>query len=585
MATKGIVSGVIANMVTLKVDGPVAQNEICFIETGGDRLMAEVIKVIGTDVYVQVFESTRGLTVGALAEFSGHMLEVTLGPGMLSHNFDGLQNDLDKMTGVFLKRGEYTYPLDNDREWHFVPIVKVGDNVISSSWLGEVEENFQKLKIMAPFQLDGTYSIKSVVAEGNYKIIDTIAVLVNDKGDEIQVNMIQKWPVKLAMTNYSDKPRPYKLLETGVRSIDTLNPIVEGGTGFIPGPFGTGKTVLQHAISKQAEADIVIIAACGERANEVVEIFTEFPELDDPHTGRKLMERTIIIANTSNMPVAAREASVYTAMSIAEYYRSMGLKILLMADSTSRWAQALREMSNRMEELPGPDAFPMDISSIIANFYGRAGYVLLNNGTSGSITFIGTVSPAGGNLKEPVTENTKKVARCFYALEQERADKKRYPAINPIDSYSKYIDYPEFDEYISKQINGEWLGKVNELKTRLLRGKEISEQINILGDDGVPVDYHVTFWKSELIDFIVLQQDAFDEIDAVTPIERQESIVNRVIDICRTDFKFDNFLEVIDYFKKVINICKQMNYSEFKSDKYNNYNEELNQLISERKIA
>ncbi len=585
MATKGIVSGVIANMVTLKVDGPVAQNEICFIETGGDRLMAEVIKVIGTNVYVQVFESTRGLTVGATAEFSGHMLEVTLGPGMLSHNFDGLQNDLDKMTGVFLKRGEYTYPLDNDREWHFVPIVKVGDNVISSSWLGEVEENFQKLKIMAPFQLDGTYSIKSVVAEGNYKIIDTIAVLVNDKGDEIQVNMIQKWPVKLAMTNYSDKPRPYKLLETGVRSIDTLNPIVEGGTGFIPGPFGTGKTVLQHAISKQAEADIVIIAACGERANEVVEIFTEFPELDDPHTGRKLMERTIIIANTSNMPVAAREASVYTAMSIAEYYRSMGLKILLMADSTSRWAQALREMSNRMEELPGPDAFPMDISSIIANFYGRAGYVLLNNGTSGSITFIGTVSPAGGNLKEPVTENTKKVARCFYALEQERADKKRYPAINPIDSYSKYLDYPEFDEYISKQINGEWLGKVNELKTRLLRGKEISEQINILGDDGVPVDYHVTFWKSELIDFIVLQQDAFDEIDAVTPIERQESIVNRVIDICRTDFKFDNFLEVIDYFKKVINICKQMNYSEFKSDKYNNYNEELNQLISERKIA
>src|SRR5574344_1140608 len=568
MATKGIVSGVIANMVTLKVDGPVAQNEICFIETGGDRLMAEVIKVIGTDVYVQVFESTRGLTVGALAEFSGHMLEVTLGPGMLSHNFDGLQNDLDKMTGVFLKRGEYTYPLDNDREWHFVPIVKVGDNVISSSWLGEVEENFQKLKIMAPFQLDGTYSIKSVVAEGNYKIIDTIAVLVNDKGDEIQVNMIQKWPVKLAMTNYSDKPRPYKLLETGVRSIDTLNPIVEGGTGFIPGPFGTGKTVLQHAISKQAEADIVIIAACGERANEVVEIFTEFPELDDPHTGRKLMERTIIIANTSNMPVAAREASVYTAMSIAEYYRSMGLRVLLMADSTSRWAQALREMSNRMEELPGPDAFPMDISSIIANFYGRAGYVLLNNGTSGSITFIGTVSPAGGNLKEPVTENTKKVARCFYALEQERADKKRYPAINPIDSYSKYIEYPEFEDYIGKRINNEWLKKVNEIKTRLQRGKEIAEQINILGDDGVPVEYHVTFWKSELIDFVILQQDAFDEIDAVTPMERQEAILNMVIDVCHTDFEFDNFNEVMDYFKKMINVCKQMNYSKFKSPEY-----------------
>ena len=572
-------------MVTLKVDGPVAQNEICYIETGGDKLMSEVIKVVGENVYVQVFESTRGLKVGAPAEFTGHMLEVTLGPGMLSHNFDGLQNDLDKMTGVFLKRGEYTYPLDNDRLWKFEPIVKVGDKVQSSAWLGKVEENFQPLKIMAPFQLEGEYTVKKIAPEGEYRIIDEIAVLENAKGDTVSVNMIQKWPVKVAMTNYQEKPRPFKLLETGVRSIDTLNPIVEGGTGFIPGPFGTGKTVLQHAISKQAEADIVVIAACGERANEVVEIFTEFPELDDPHTGRKLMERTIIIANTSNMPVAAREASVYTAMAISEYYRSMGLRVLLMADSTSRWAQALREMSNRMEELPGPDAFPMDISSIIANFYGRAGYVYLKNGQPGSITFIGTVSPAGGNLKEPVTENTKKVARCFYALEQERADRKRYPAINPIDSYSKYLDYPEFDKYITGRIDSEWISKVNELKTRLLRGKEISEQINILGDDGVPVDYHVTFWKSELIDFIVLQQDAFDEIDAVTPMERQVTIVDRVIDICHSEFKFDTFLEVIDYFKKVINLCKQMNYQPFESEKYFEYEKELKALLAERKTA
>lgn len=585
MATKGIVGGVIANMVTLKVDGPVAQNEICYIETGGDRLMSEVIKVVGDNVYVQVFESTRGLKVGSEAEFTGHMLEVTLGPGMLSHNYDGLQNDLDKMTGVFLKRGEYTYPLDNDKLWHFEPLAAVGDKVRASYWLGKVEENFQPLKIMAPFQLEGEYTVKSIVPEGEYRIVDTVAVLENAKGDTVNVNMIQHWPVKLAMTNYQEKPRPFKLLETGVRSIDTLNPIVEGGTGFIPGPFGTGKTVLQHAISKQAEADIVIIAACGERANEVVEIFTEFPELVDPHTGRKLMERTIIVANTSNMPVAAREASVYTAMTLAEYYRSMGLRVMLMADSTSRWAQALREMSNRMEELPGPDAFPMDISSIIANFYGRAGYVSLYNGEPGSITFIGTVSPAGGNLKEPVTENTKKVARCFYALEQERADRKRYPAINPIDSYSKYLDYPEFDDYITKRINGEWIEKVNELKTRLLRGKEIAEQINILGDDGVPVDYHVTFWKSELIDFIVLQQDAFDEIDAVTPMERQESIVNRVIDICHTEFKFDTFLEVTDFFKKVINLCKQMNYSEYKSENYDKYEKELESLLTERKTA
>ena len=573
MATKGSVIGVIANMVTLTVDGPVAQNEICYISTGGDRLMAEVIKVVGTNVYVQVFESTRGLKVGAEAEFTGHMLEVTLGPGMLSKNYDGLQNDLDKMDGVFLKRGQYTYPLDKEAKWLFKPIVKAGDEVGPSAWLGEVEENHQPLKIMVPFQLTGTYKVKSIVSEGEYTIEDTVAVLTDKEGNDIPVNMIQKWPVKKAMTNYKEKPRPFRLLETGVRVIDTVNPIVEGGTGFIPGPFGTGKTVLQHAISKQAEADIVIIAACGERANEVVEIFTEFPELVDPHTGRKLMERTIIVANTSNMPVAAREASVYTAMTMAEFYRAQGLKVLLMADSTSRWAQALREMSNRMEELPGPDAFPMDISAIISNFYGRAGYVYLNNGATGSITFIGTVSPAGGNLKEPVTENTKKVARCFYALEQERADRKRYPAVNPIDSYSKYLEYPEFENYIAERINGEWIGKVNELKTRLLRGKEIAEQINILGDDGVPVEYHVIFWKSELIDFVILQQDAFDEVDSVTPMERQEEIVNMVIDVCHTEFKFDNFVEVMEYFKKMINICKQMNYSKYKSAEYVQANE------------
>lgn len=579
--TKGTVNSVISNMVTLRVDGPVKQGEICYIETGGDKLMSEVIKIIGADVYVQVFESTRGLKVGAPAEFTGHMLEVQLAPGMLSKEFDGLQNDLNKMEGVFLKRGQYTDPLDRDREWDFIPIAKEGDVVQSSDWLGQVDENTQPIKIMVPFQMEGKAKVKSIVKAGKYKVEDTIAVLVTENQEEIKVNMIQHWPVKFAMTNYKQKPRPFKLLETGVRTIDTFNPIVEGGTGFIPGPFGTGKTVLQHAISKQAEADIVIIAACGERANEVVEIFTEFPELDDPHTGRKLMERTIIIANTSNMPVAAREASVYTAMTMAEYYRAMGLRVLLMADSTSRWAQALREMSNRMEELPGPDAFPMDLSALISNFYGRAGYVYLNNGEVGSITFIGTVSPAGGNLKEPVTENTKKVARCFYGLEQERADKKRYPAVNPIDSYSKYLEYPEFADYIKNKINDQWIPKVLNLKTRMQRGKEIAEQINILGDDGVPVDYHITFWKSEIIDFVLLQQDAFDEVDAVSSIERQEAILNLVTDICDKDFEFENFIEVVDYFKKMINLCKQMNYSEFHSEQYEDFVRQIHEMLNE----
>ncbi|GAT61771.1 V-type ATP synthase subunit A [Paludibacter jiangxiensis] len=580
MSTKGKVKGIISNLVIVTVDGPVAQNEICYIETGNTKLMAEVIKIIGDNAYVQVFESTRGLQVGAEAEFMGHMLEVTLGPGLLSRNYDGLQNDLDKMLGVFLKRGEYTFPLDEEKLWDFKPLAKAGDVVEAGSWLGEVDENFQPHKIMVPFTFQGQFTVKSIVTEGQYRIFDKIAVVTNSEGKEIELNMTQKWPVKKALTCYNEKPRPFRLLETGVRTIDTANPIVEGGTGFIPGPFGTGKTVLQHAISKQADADIVIMAACGERANEVVEIFVEFPELEDPHTGRKLMERTIIIANTSNMPVAAREASVYTAMTIAEYYRSMGLKVLLMADSTSRWAQALREMSNRLEELPGQDAFPMDLPAIIANFYGRAGYVHLKNGATGSITFIGTVSPAGGNLKEPVTESTKKAARCFFALEQARADRKRYPAVNPIDSYSKYIEYPEFEEYIAKRISPDWTKNVNEMKTLLQRGKEVQEQINILGDDGVPVDYHVTFWKSEVIDFVILQQDAFDKIDSVCPIDRQQFMLNLVMDICRTKFDFSNFTDVMDYFKRLINICKQMNYSEYQSEAFNGYLKELNEMLT-----
>ena len=583
MSTKGKVKGIISNLVTVEVDGPVAQNEIAYIELGAQKLMAEVLKVVGKNVFVQVFESTRGLKVGNEVEFMGHMLEVTLGPGLLSRNYDGLQNDLDKLTGVFLQRGEYNFPLDTEKLWSFKPLAKAGDKVEAGSWLGEVDENFQPHKIMVPFNLDGQFTVKSVVAEGEYKILDKIAVIVDADGNEKDITMVQKWPVKKAINVHAEKPRPFKLLETGVRTIDTANPIVEGGTGFIPGPFGTGKTVLQHAISKQAEADIVIIAACGERANEVVEIFVEFPELEDPHTGRKLMERTIIIANTSNMPVASREASVYTAMTISEYYRAMGLRVLMMADSTSRWAQALREMSNRMEELPGQDAFPMDLSAIIANFYSRAGYVYLKNGETGSITFIGTVSPAGGNLKEPVTESTKKAARCFFALEQARADRKRYPAVNPIDSYSKYIEYPEFEEYISKRISPDWTSKVNDMKTILQRGKEVQEQINILGDDGVPVEYHLTFWKSEVIDFVILQQDAFDKIDSVCPIERQEYMLNLVMDICHSDFKFNGFLEVMDYFKGIINICKQMNYSEFKSENFEKYLADLNSVLAERR--
>lgn len=577
--TKGIVTGIISNLVTVEVDGPVSQNEICYIYLGETKLMSEVIKVTGNRASVQVYESTRGLKKGDKVEFEGHMLEVELGPGLLSSNYDGLQNNLATMEGVFLTRGEYTAAVDEERIWSFVPEAKEGDKVIAADWLGEVKEGWLPHKIMVPFSFDGTYTVKSIVPAGDYKASDTVAVLTDREGEEHKVSMIQKWPVKVAVNAYKEKPRPYKIMETGVRCMDTFNPIAEGGTGFIPGPFGCGKTVLQHAIAKQGEADVIVMAACGERANEVVEIFTEFPELIDPHTGRSLMERTTIICNTSNMPVAAREASVYTAMTICEYYRSMGLRVLLLADSTSRWAQALREMSNRMEELPGADAFPVDLSSTISNFYARAGVVTLNNGKSGAVTFIGTVSPAGGNLKEPVTESTKKAARCFYALNQSRADKKRYPAVDPIDSYSKYLEYPEIISYLKEKISDDWVDKVLKAKNLVLRGKEAYEQINILGDDGVPVSYHERYWKSELIDFIILQQDAFDKTDASTPMERQNFMLTKVLEVCDTDQDFDSFEECTAFYKEIINIFRQMNYSEFRSEAFNNYIEQINTYL------
>lgn len=581
MKTLGKVTGIVSNLVTVEVDGPVAENELCYITLGGTKLMAEVIKVKGKNASVQVFESTRGLKNGDSVEFEGKMLEISLGPGLLSSVYDGLQNNLTTMEGVFLKRGEYTAPLDNTKLWDFIPMVNPGDKVVAADWLGEVKEGWLPHKIMVPFSFKGTYTVKSIVAAGQYNIDHTVAVLTDESGEDVPVTMVQKWPVKVAIKCYKEKPRPNKIMETGVRVIDTLNPIAEGGTGFIPGPFGCGKTVLQHAIAKQGDADVIVMAACGERANEVVEIFTEFPELIDPHTGRHLMERTTIICNTSNMPVAAREASVYTAMTICEYYRAMGLKCLLLADSTSRWAQALREMSNRMEELPGADAFPVDLSAIISNFYARSGMVVLNNGKTGAVTFIGTVSPAGGNLKEPVTESTKKAARCFYALEQNRADQKRYPAVNPIDSYSKYLEYPEIREFLDEKIEKGWADMVAKAKNIIRQGRDAAEQINILGDDGVPMSYHETFWKSELLDFVFLQQDAFDAVDSLCPLERQKYMLNLILDICDRKFEFDNFEDCRNFFKEMINDLRQMNYTDFHSEDFEKYNSQLSKLLEE----
>ncbi len=579
--TKGKVIGVVSNLISIEADGPVTQNEICLILSEGKKLKAEVIRVKGNIASAQLFESSQTIKMGSEVEFTAQMLEVELGPGLLSKRYDGLQNDLSKMGGMFIETGEVTEPLDNDVLYDFTPIAKKGDRVRAGDWLGSVQENWIDHKIMVPFALHGEYTVEHIVKKNDYRITDEIAVLTTENGGKHSVTMRQKWPVKLAVEAYANKLRPYSILQTGLRVMDTFNPIAEGGTGYIPGPFGTGKTVLQQAIAKNSEADIVIIAACGERANEVVEIFTEFPQLTDPVTGRKLDEKIVIICNTSNMPVAAREASVYVGMTLAEYYRNMGLKVLMLADSTSRWAQALREMSNRMEELPGPDAFPVELPATIANFYSRAGTVELHNGSRGSVTFIGTVSPAGGNFKEPVTESTSKVARCFYALSQKRADAKRYPAIDSLASYSKYLDYPEFVKNTNANIQEGWVKLVKRAKDIVRDGIEARDQINILGDDAVPVNYHVSFWKSELIDFALIQQDSFDDEDMNSPLKRQQYMLNTVMEIGEREFDFDDFEQVGTYFKKLINLLKQMNYSAFESDNFRKYEQDLKEALKE----
>lgn len=573
--TKGTIKGITSNLLQIEVDGPVAQNEICYVMHGEKELMAEVIKISGKIAFAQLFEAGTGLQYNNEVHFSGELLEVVLGPGILSKNYDGLQNDLEAMPGTFIQAGEKSPALDLKAVYHFTPAAQIGAKVYAGDILGEVLEQNLSHKIMVPFKLKGSYEVVRVNEGGDYAVEDEIAQLKDAEGVLHSVSMYQKWPVKWPIKSYKNKLRPGEIFQTGLRVIDSLNPIAIGGTAYIPGAFGTGKTVLQQAIAKNNQADVVILVACGERANEVVEIFHSFPNLEDIRTGRKLKEKTTIVCNTSNMPVAAREASVYVGMTMAEYYRSMGHKVLLLADSTSRWAQALREMSNRMEELPGTDAFPVELPAVIANFYSRAGIVELNNGDFGSVTFLGTVSPAGGNFKEPVTESTAKVARCFYALSQKRADAKRYPAIDPLQSYSRYLDYPEFQKFSADTLEDGWVEKVQRAKEILAKGIEARDQISILGDDSVPIDYHEDFWKSELIDFAFIQQDSFDDIDMNSSLERQSFVLNRVLEVSDKEIEFSDFNEVSRFYKQLINLFKQMNYSEFQSDAFKGFNAQL----------
>lgn len=537
----GYVTGVNGNLVSARFSGSVRKNEVGFVKIGNDRLKGEVIRISGDAVSMQIYEMTNGIQVGDEVELTGDLLSVELGPGLLTQVYDGLQNPLPKLAeqcGFFLERGVYLDPIP-DKEWEFTPCVKPGDAVLAGDAVGSVPEGQFTHLIMAPFDLkDEGWRVKSVKEKGVYHVRSTIAVLENGAGEEKALSMVFSWPVKQPIRCYEERLRPDETLVTKIRCIDTFLPVAKGGTFCVPGPFGAGKTVLQHMEAKNADVDIVIVAACGERAGEVVEVLKEFPELADPRTGRSLMERTIIICNTSSMPVAAREASVYTAVTMAEYYRQMGLNVLLLADSTSRWAQAMREMSGRLEEIPGEEAFPAYLESVIAAFYERAGKVRLRNGKIASVTIGGTVSPAGGNFEEPVTQATLKVVGAFHGLSRERSDARKYPSIHPIDSWSKYQGVVD-------------MARVEKARGILRRSSEINQMMKVIGEEGTSAEDYILYQKGELLDAVYLQQNSFDPIDAACEPERQAHEFNVLYDVLTRDYALSDKKEIRAFFNQV----------------------------------
>lgn len=537
----GYVTGVNGNLVSARFSGSVRKNEVGFVKIGNDRLKGEVIRISGDAVSMQIYEMTNGIQVGDEVELTGELLSVELGPGLLTQVYDGLQNPLPKLAeqcGFFLERGVYLDPIP-DKEWEFTPCVKPGDAVLAGDAVGSVPEGQFTHLIMAPFDLkDESWRVKSVKEKGVYHVRSTVAVLENGAGEEKALSMVFSWPVKQPIRCYEERLRPDETLVTKIRCIDTFLPVAKGGTFCVPGPFGAGKTVLQHMEAKNADVDIVIVAACGERAGEVVEVLKEFPELTDPRTGRSLMERTIIICNTSSMPVAAREASVYTAVTMSEYYRQMGLNVLLLADSTSRWAQAMREMSGRLEEIPGEEAFPAYLESVIAAFYERAGKVRLRNGKIASVTIGGTVSPAGGNFEEPVTQATLKVVGAFHGLSRERSDARKYPSIHPIDSWSKYQGVVD-------------MARVEEARGILRRSSEINQMMKVIGEEGTSAEDYILYQKGELLDAVYLQQNSFDPIDAACEPERQAHEFNVLYDVLTRDYALSDKKEIRAFFNQV----------------------------------
>ena len=568
----GRIVGVNGNLLTVEFDTSVTQNEVAYAVVGDSRLKCEVIRVRGSRADLQIFESPAGLKVGDAVEFTNTLLSVKLGPGLLTQVYDGLQNPLEKLAeqaGFFLKRGIYLDPLDYSSTWEFTPVAKVGDKLSASDKIGWVPEGIFHHYIMLPFAFQGVWEVTEVAPKGVYKLTDTMAKVKNARGEERIVTMVQEWPVKIPISCYKEKLMPTEPMITQMRTIDTFFPVAKGGTFCTPGPFGAGKTVLQHSISRNAEADVVIIAACGERAGEVVEILREFPHLEDPRTGKPLIDRSIIICNTSSMPVAAREASVYTAVTLAEYYRQMGLNALLLADSTSRWAQALREMSGRLEEIPGEEAFPAYLESLIASFYERAGLVMLNDGSKGSITIGGAVSPAGGNFEEPVTQATLKVVGAFLGLSRERSSARRYPAIHPLDSWSHYNSIVD-------------AGEIRRAREILRRGNEINQMMKVVGEEGTHIGDFVIYLKSEFLDFVYLQQNTFDEVDAACSAERQKYVFRRVVDVLNAEFKFDDKDSARRFFLELRQMFTDWNYSPFNSDKFKKGEEDIAAKIKER---
>ena len=563
--------GVNGNMITVEYTHRVMQNEVAFATVGDARIKCEVIRVRGKYADLQVFESTNGLKVGDMVEFTGELLSVELGPGLLTQVYDGLQNPLPLLaekSGFFLQRGVYLRALDRERIWHFHPIAQKGAVVRPGDRIGFVEEGIIRHYIMIPMAWQGEFTIDELTTEGDYRIDDTMAMVTDASGEKKKVTMTQFWPVKIPISDYAEKLLPEKPLITCQRTIDTFFPVATGGTFCTPGPFGAGKTVLQHAISQNAEADVVVIAACGERAGEVVEILREYPDLKDPRTGRSLMDRSIIICNTSSMPVSAREASVYTAVTLAEYYRQMGLNTLLLADSTSRWAQALREMSGRLEEIPGEDAFPAYLESLIASFYERAGLVKLRTGETGSITIGGSVSPAGGNFEEPVTQATLKVVGAFLGLSRERSDARRYPAIHPLDSWSKYQSI----------VNKEDLDFARNI---LRRGSEVNQMMKVIGEEGTAIEDFIIYLKSEFLDYTYLQQNTFDEIDGATDADRQKKMFADISNVLKEEFHFDNKEVARRYFLELRQLFIDRNYLALDNEEYISMSKEIEAKIAD----